>query len=239
MPGVSKAQVFFVHGRVDAGVALRGQRQQRAAGLRHAAGLHIARQHHRVDRAGDLQPRQPGRGHFHRGLGLRHARGGHGGLDAAGLVGGGLHAGGLQRAARGVQQALGIVKLLLREEAFRHQVTGALEVALGGLEGGLGLHHGLAGHRGRHRGLLGGAAAGLHQRGAGLMQGGARFGVGQAHQQVAGLDAVALAHLHSSTVAVTSLPMSMRAGALSRPVATTDCTMPVRTTGETCTLLPR
>ena len=45
--------------------------------------------------------------------------------------------------------------------------------------------------------------------------------------------------LTSSTVAVTSLPMSMRAGALSRPVATTDCTMPVRTTGVTCTLLPR
>ena len=43
----------------------------------------------------------------------------------------------------------------------------------------------------------------------------------------------------SSTVAVTSLPISMRAGALSRPVATTDCTMPVRTTGATWTLVPR
>ena len=43
----------------------------------------------------------------------------------------------------------------------------------------------------------------------------------------------------STTVAVTSAPRSMRAGALSRPVATTDCTMPVRTTGATCTWVPR
>jgi hypothetical protein len=43
--------------------------------------------------------------------------------------------------------------------------------------------------------LLRGTAAGLDQRGAGLLQGGACFGVGQPHQQVAGLDAVALAHL--------------------------------------------
>src|SRR5690606_26996292 len=41
------------------------------------------------------------------------------------------------------------------------------------------------------------------------------------------------------TTAVTSDPMSIRAGALSRPVATTDCTMPVRTTGTTCTSVPR
>jgi len=60
----------------------------------------------------------------------------------------------------------------------------------------LSLHHGLRGHWRRHCRLLGGAAARLKQRGAGLLQASASFVVGQAQQQVAGLHAITFAHAH-------------------------------------------
>ena len=72
----------------------------------------------------------------------------------------------------------------------------ALVFALGGSERRCGLHHALAGNGRGHRGLLGGAAARFNQRGPGLLQRGPGFGVRQAKQQRARLDAVAFAHPH-------------------------------------------
>jgi hypothetical protein len=195
--GLHKAQlgqVLLVGLHAEQGLALARQHQQRAPGLHQLARLDRAGQHHRRCRRRDAQLREPH-------LGLRHARRGLrvGGqrqavLGAARPRALRLRLGGLVLALRDIERAPRLIELRRRQAALLDQQRLPLVREPRQLEVGVGLAVRLARDRPGDVLELREPRPRLLQPGPGHRHGGARLGVIELHQQVAGLDAIALLH---------------------------------------------